>query len=750
MKMSWYYRMLLSYTPIFFVVISVLIFSFFAVLNDSAQKQIVNTKKVIATKVLQVIDANLKTAERMVIKEIYTNAALKEYFGESGDKVLYDYFRISQKMDELSSGLPFSNSIYLYNANTSKILSRSGLSPLDEFGDRNFLLDAYTSNSNAIVWTNPRPFKEFSHESSDERVVTMVKFYPDAGKKQGAVVVNIRVQALVGFVKDLTRLDGGPISLLASNMDPFDRNSIQPSHPADKSELSSLYIKSDYTGWKYGSGGPTDKRLSLASLFNDFWMLVGISTITAGLIWFTYITHRNYKPIQAIAGRINNYTKRKSGKLVKTAVFRDELKYIEAAIDELLERASQFEQLHRDDLLIRRKQLLLDWLEGHKVMNAAQWKNEMAELQMPSDCQTLTVAVMEIDRFTHFTGIYNSRDQYLLKFVLSNVLQEMAQNDNMVVWNEWFEPQQMAVVFYLNTNPFTNQAVVTGAMKKLQDWILNNLDFTVSVGIGSEVYSPMDVAQSYSEAKEYVSYKPVFGVGSIIGSGELHSKAEGRIFPHLQLVRTIAKSFRLSDGQWQFHYTQLFQSLKKGRISQSDIGTITNYLMYHLHNQMSEMAEEVSKLWHNEYAAKFEAISNSSETLEEWRERLNALLVQLEVEIRSLRSAKNNYALIRRVKEYIEIHYTDPNLSLNQISERFEMNPRYLSKLFKEEFGEKFMEYMLKIRLEEAQRLLLTTQLPVQDIAERVGYVHVISFHRAFKNMYGIPPGDYRKRAEGS
>ncbi|NOU94794.1 helix-turn-helix domain-containing protein [Paenibacillus sp. LMG 31456] len=749
MKMSWYYRMLLSYTPIFFVVISVLIFSFFAVLNDSAQKQIMNTKKVIATKVSQVIDANMKTAERMTIKEIYTNAALKEYFGESGDKVLYDYFRISQKMDELSSGLPFSNSIYLYNANSGKILSRSGLSPLNQFGDRDFLLSAYSSDSNPLVWTNPRPFKEFSHESSNERVVTMVKFYPDTGEKQGAIVVNIRVQALVGFVKDLTRLDGGPISLHTANMEPFDKNSIQPAITADKSEQSSLYITSDYTGWKYGSGELTDKRLTLASLFNDFWMLVGIAAIATGLIWFTYITHRNYKPIQAIAGRIHNYTKRKSGELVKSAVFRDELKYIEAAIDGLLERASQFEQLHKDGLLIRRKQMLLDWLEGHKVMNAAQWKNEMTELQMPVDYQTLMVAVIEIDRFTHFTEIYNSRDQYLLKFVLSNALQEMAQNDNMIIWNEWFEPQQMAVVVYLNSDSNTNQALAIGAMKKLQDWILNNLNFTVSIGIGSEVHFPLDVAQSYSEAKEYVSYKPVFGVGTIIGSGEIHSKAEGRIFPHLQLVRTIAKSFRLSDGQWQFHYTQLFQSLKRGRISQSDIETMTNYLMYHLHKEMSEMTEEVSRLWQNEFAVKFEAIANSSETLEEWRERLNTLLLQLENEIRSLRSTKNNYALIRQVKEYIEIQYTDPNLSLNQISERFKMNPRYLSKLFKEEFGEKFMDYMLKVRLEEAQRLLLTTRLPVQDIAERVGYVHVISFHRAFKNMYGLPPGDYRKRAEG-
>ncbi|MEC0270116.1 helix-turn-helix transcriptional regulator, partial [Paenibacillus anseongense] len=59
-----------------------------------------------------------------------------------------------------------------------------------------------------------------------------------------------------------------------------------------------------------------------------------------------------------------------------------------------------------------------------------------------------------------------------------------------------------------------------------------------------------------------------------------------------------------------------------------------------------------------------------------------------------------------------------------------------------------FIDYLVRIRLEEAQRLLLMTDLPVQTIAERVGYVHVISFHRAFKNALGIPPGDFRKKTE--
>jgi two-component system response regulator YesN len=748
MKMNLYYRMLLSYTPIFFVVISILIFSFFAVLNNSVQKQIVMTNEAITTKVLQAVDANLKSAERMVIKEINTNEALKDFFATSDHKVLYDYFRISQKMDELSSILPFSNSIYLYNANSGKVLSRSGLSAIDQFGDRDFLLAAYNSEMNPNIWSDPRLFNEFIHESiGEERVVSLIKYYPYIGEKQGAIVVNIRLQALIGFVKDLVRFDAGSIVLLNSRLEPFDVNNKLQDKLMVNEEKKRLFTKSEYTGWGYVSA-QSDKRLSLLALFNDFWIIVGVIAIVSGLVWLTYITHRNYKPIQAIAGRIQNYSKRKNGELGKQSE-KDELKYIEAAIDGLMERAGQYEQLHKDDLPIRKRQMLFDWLEGHKVWADKTWKQEMAKLQLPAEFQRLTVAILEIDRFSHFTKSYNARDQYLLKFVLSNVLQEIAHNDQIFAWNEWFDPQQMAVILYLNKDQDMNQAAVCEVMKKVQAWTVTNLGFTVSVGIGSEIQYPGEVPQSYSEAKEYVSYKPVFGVGSIIGSWDMHSKVEGRIFPHLQLARTLAKSFRLSDGQWQFHLAQLYQELKKGRFSQADIETITNYMMHHLRKEMMEMADEVNRLLQHEYDSEFEAIANSSETLEDWRERLGALLTVLESKIRSLRSAKNNYVLIGRVREYIEMHYADPNLSLNQISDQFGMNPRYLSKLFKEEFGEKFIDYMLRVRLEVAQKLLLNTSLPVQDIAEQVGYVHVISFHRAFKNLFGLPPGDYRKRAEG-
>ncbi|MNI14765.1 HTH-type transcriptional regulator YesS [compost metagenome] len=79
------------------------------------------------------------------------------------------------------------------------------------------------------------------------------------------------------------------------------------------------------------------------------------------------------------------------------------------------------------------------------------------------------------------------------------------------------------------------------------------------------------------------------------------------------------------------------------------------------------------------------------------------------------------------------------------LSERFKLTPNYLSRLFKEEFGEKFIDYLAGLRIEQAKYLLVTTSEAIQEIAGRVGYTHTFSFIRVFKKLVGRTPGDYRK-----
>lgn len=100
---------------------------------------------------------------------------------------------------------------------------------------------------------------------------------------------------------------------------------------------------------------------------------------------------------------------------------------------------------------------------------------------------------------------------------------------------------------------------------------------------------------------------------------------------------------------------------------------------------------------------------------------------------------------VGRIQEYIRANYSNCNLSQNIVAEEIGISPAYLSRLFKQEIGTSFPNYINNVRLEQAKQLLISTQLPVKDIAYQTGFNSLQNFFRAFKKNIGISPGEYRK-----
>lgn len=97
-----------------------------------------------------------------------------------------------------------------------------------------------------------------------------------------------------------------------------------------------------------------------------------------------------------------------------------------------------------------------------------------------------------------------------------------------------------------------------------------------------------------------------------------------------------------------------------------------------------------------------------------------------------------------RIMAFLRENFRDPTLSVENVAERFNMTRSYLSRLFKEETGSTYIEFLSSLRLEEAKRMLRETEMSTQDILQSVGYHDAASFHRKFKQMTGMTPAAYR------
>ena len=94
--------------------------------------------------------------------------------------------------------------------------------------------------------------------------------------------------------------------------------------------------------------------------------------------------------------------------------------------------------------------------------------------------------------------------------------------------------------------------------------------------------------------------------------------------------------------------------------------------------------------------------------------------------------------------EQLKKSYTE-EISLEDVAGKLSVTPQYLSKLFKEDTGFTFKEYLTELRIEESKNLLKAGELSIKDICFKVGYNDTSYFIRAFKKFEGITPKDYQR-----
>lgn len=106
---------------------------------------------------------------------------------------------------------------------------------------------------------------------------------------------------------------------------------------------------------------------------------------------------------------------------------------------------------------------------------------------------------------------------------------------------------------------------------------------------------------------------------------------------------------------------------------------------------------------------------------------------------------KNRSYQMVRIEKFLAIHFRE-NLSLKELSQQFNMNPVYLGQRFKKHFGILFNDYLHKLRMEEAVKLLIRTDMKIYEIAENLGYGSSDKFTAKFVQTQGITPREFRKR----
>lgn len=99
---------------------------------------------------------------------------------------------------------------------------------------------------------------------------------------------------------------------------------------------------------------------------------------------------------------------------------------------------------------------------------------------------------------------------------------------------------------------------------------------------------------------------------------------------------------------------------------------------------------------------------------------------------------------IEKICAYLTANYNQ-KLTLSSVAAQFYLSPYYLSRLFRRVTGQSIVDFINVRRIEAARRLLESTDLGINDVAEETGFSTTAHFRRVFHEQVGVSPMQYRK-----
>ncbi|MDR6555371.1 helix-turn-helix domain-containing protein [Paenibacillus qinlingensis] len=734
MRRNWFHRLLLSYVPVLILIVCLFVFIGVVQLNDLSRKEALKSSGVYVQNIQSSIDMSLNSIETMMLETITRNVNITTFAGMQNDTIFF--IELSRLLQSLTSTNPWIDSVYLYRAGDSTVISDKTKLNVELFGDKSFI-ESHINHPELDSWSLPRAYRLTKDGNIEGTVISLAKSIPLQSKGIAMMVVNVKVNGIQEFLSKYGISEVNQIALRDSEGQKiFQQEGKNPNE-------DDITVVSNYTGWTYTS---SLKKQELGNIFNYMksgWFIVGFLGLLLAIGWIVYITRKNYKPIETIMSRIEKYNQVHKERPIQGPTV-DELSYIDYTLSSIIEVSQEYQNQSLVNQKYRRVQLFHEIVDGSRPLDQSEWIHELSELGM-KELGSAAVSVVEIDKYIEFLSQHSREDQGLFKYILKKVVEETAEARGLRIWQEWVTNHRLCMIVLDEQHEVRMESVMLALTDQVRQWMQDNLKLTVTFGLGSTVDNVHAIDQSYEAAARALDYKSALGSNRVIGHWEIELLSHDDLYVYLQYVRTIAQAFRVGNDGWQEQLKLLFEGLRRLLLPKEEISGILSYMNYYFYREMMELPPEYQELWNREFRTPWDENMETLETLDELETFYLKTISSCAQQMEDIRVSKGNHGVVQKVKEYIEANFSDPDLSLSSLSEQFNMNSSSLSTIFKEDFGEKFVVYLCQIRMEHAKELLRTTPLPIQEISERVGYLHQMSFIRAFKKMIGTTPGDYRK-----
>ncbi len=652
----------------------------------------------------------------------------------------------------------FINSLIVHSRVNRLLVSSNFISQTNdkntEFSEELALIEEFYRSGRSIAWYPTRRTKVYSKVSATEGdIITVIYAYPISSTKdetKGCILVNIDENSLNGYLKKFNSSMGQLMILdssgaIVSHSDPsklyintrselFVQRILQGKSPESfEAVFQDILCEVSYTPSKY-YGNFFYVSLTPVELFyqKDHAIknkLLGFSCVILilTLILSNFLSYKLYVPFRRI---LDKYT----GSVHATGTGRgvNEYNLMENMLGNMSNRINDLQGLLEQNREMIRCNILKEMLG-----NSAETQEDLQHLKDTCGIEFIGgyfCAVVFTMGKLYVNSVPKNKIQ-LCKYSVIEYIKSIREEDCMCIP---VDTDSKTVSVIVNGKSGSLQSV-RRFIDRVEDFSHCYFNFHLTAAAGKFVEGLASLSLSYSDCKTALKYRFLFPSGSIFFYENIEKYENSRNTLSEPWLEKLDKYLKVNSfDEVEALADKFLHTIAAGIYSYNEVIKMTQKLWASLEQYMERMNIKSGGLPED---ASGDRLMLSEDAGEFFRRFLQ--MVQWAFDTIAARKCNKNSEVVTQVKQYVDENL-DKVISLYTAADAVHISPHYLSKIFKEETGTNYIDYVVTSKMDKARELLKETNLSIEKITGKVGYAYAAYFRNKFKEYTGKTPNEYR------
>lgn len=346
------------------------------------------------------------------------------------------------------------------------------------------------------------------------------------------------------------------------------------------------------------------------------------------------------------------------------------------------------------------------------------------------------VAVLLIDEVDSESEWKESKQ--LMEFAAYNILKEILEERNIgygIIGNN-----RVTILLCNNDSLIDYQEDFTKTLEEIRISISQYLKFTVSIGVGRIKGNINQIHESSEEANAAVGYKKVVGINRLIYIQDIEPHRKHHQSIDIEYEKKVLNIVKIGNiEELNTVYQEIINEIEKKKLSIEQMRIWGLTFSFNLFRDVEHIGINVTNI------LDINLLKKISDTLD-FQEIYNIpyeFCVKL-LDVISFNRVNSYSSITDEAVGIINKNYTNPELSVDMVSNMVNLSASYFRSIFKKEMGKTFGNYVTEFRMEKAKDLILTTNMKNYEIAEATGYLDPHYFSYCFKKHFNKSPNELR------